>query len=173
METLDKYVDYIHTSLKIMEEITRKTGGIRLREDQILFMLAIRLKDLANELSLFVMSSTQLNGNWEEAKDANQNLLRGSKAISDKIDWGAIVLPVTADDLKALNPLLSSGAIVQPNLVYHIYKNRRGRYTDVKLWCSADLGICRVTPIFLTDNSFKVIQLENYKIVVEDEFEVK
>lgn len=62
METLDRYVDYIHTSLKIMEEITRKTGGIRLREDQILFMLAIRLKDLANELSLFVMSSTQLNG---------------------------------------------------------------------------------------------------------------
>ena len=113
------------------------------------------------------------NTNWEEAKDANQNLLRGSKAISDKIDWGAIVLPVTADDLKALNPLLSSGTIVQPNLVYHIYKNRRGRYTDVKLWCSADLGICRVTPLFLTDNNFKVIQLENYKIIVEDEFEVK
>ena len=35
------------------------------------------------------------------------------------------------------------------------------------------MGTCRVTPIFLTDNNFKVIQLENYKIVVEDEFEVK
>ena len=172
-----KYVlfDYIHTSLKIMEEISRKTGGIRLREDQILYMLAIRLKDIANELGVFVLSSTQLNADWENSKNGNQNLLRGAKAIADKIDFGAIVLPVTDDDLKALQPLLSSGAIATPNLVYHIYKNRRSQHTSVKLWCSADMSICRVTPIFLTDNNFKVIQLENYKIIVEndDTFEVK
>ena len=89
------------------------------------------------------------------------------------VDFGAIVLPTTDDDLKALEPLLSSGAIVQPNIVYHIYKNRRSQHASVKLWCTADMGTCRVTPIFLTDNNFKVIQLENYKIVVEDEFEVK
>ena len=172
-----KYVvfDYIHTSLKIMEEISRKTGGIRLREDQILYMLAIRLKDIANELGIFVLSSTQLNADWESSKNGNQNLLRGSKAIADKIDFGAIVLPVTDDDLKALQPLLSSGAIATPNLVYHIYKNRRSQHANAKLWCSADMSICRVTPIFLTDNNYKVIPLENYKIIVEDDdtFEVK
>ena len=170
-----KYVlfDYIHTSLKIMGEISRKTGGIKLREDQILYMLAIRLKDIANELGVFVLSSTQLNASWEESTNGNQNLLRGAKAIADKVDFGAIVLPVTDDDIKALEPLLSSGAIVQPNLVYHIYKNRRSQHASVKLWCTADLGICRVTPLFLTDNNFKVIQLENYKIIVEDEFEAK
>ena len=172
-----KYVvfDYIHTSLKIMEEISRKTGGIRLREDQILYMLAIRLKDIANELGIFVLSSTQLNADWENSKNGNQNLLRGAKAIADKIDFGGIVLPVTDDDLKALQPLLSSGAIATPNLVYHIYKNRRSQYTNMKLWCSANMSICRVTPIFLTDNNYKVIPLENYKIIVEDDdtFEVK
>ena len=39
-----KYVfhDYIHTSLKILEEITKRTGGVKLREDNILFMISIR-----------------------------------------------------------------------------------------------------------------------------------
>ena len=66
-----------------MEEISRKTGGIRLREDQILYMLAIRLKDIANELGIFVLSSTQLNADWENSKNGNQNLIRGAKAIAD------------------------------------------------------------------------------------------
>ena len=59
-----KYVcfDYIHTSLKILEEITKRSGGVKLREDNILFMLSIRLKDLCNELGIFIMSATQLNG---------------------------------------------------------------------------------------------------------------
>ena len=170
-----KYVffDYIHTSLKIMEEITRRTGGIRLREDQILYMLAIRLKDIANEQGVFVLSSTQLNASWEESTNGNQNLLRGAKAIADKVDFGAIVLPVTQDDFKSLAPLLETGSIAQPTIVYHIYKNRRSRFSEVKLWCSADLGTCRVTPLFLTDNMYKIITIEDYNIIVEDEFEVK
>jgi len=55
-----KYVfhDYVHTSLKILEEITRRSGGIRLREDNVLFMLSARLKDLCNKYGIFIMSAT-------------------------------------------------------------------------------------------------------------------
>ena len=56
------FFDYIHTSLKILEEITRRSGGVKLREDNILFMLSIRLKDLCNKYGVFILSSTQLNG---------------------------------------------------------------------------------------------------------------
>lgn len=154
--------------MKILEEITRKTGGIKLREDNVLYMLSIRLKDLCNELDVFIISGTQVNGEWEDKKNGNQNLIRGSKAIADKIDFGAIVLPTTENDLKCLETLLASGSVVEPNLVYHIYKNRRGRHTSVKLWCTANLGICRVTPLFLTDNSYKLIPIEDFKIEVED-----
>ena len=35
--------------------------------------------------------------------------------------------------------------------------------------CSADLGICRVTPLFLTDNNYQLIPIEDYKIIVEEE----
>ena len=59
-----KYVfhDYIHTSMKILEEITKRSGGVKLREDNVLFMLSTRLKDLCNKYGIFIMSATQLNG---------------------------------------------------------------------------------------------------------------
>lgn len=80
-----KYIfhDYIHTSLKILEEITKRSGGIKLREDNVLFMLSTRLKDLCNKYGVFIMSATQLNGDWKDAKIPDQNLLRGAKAIAD------------------------------------------------------------------------------------------
>ena len=55
-----KYVfhDYIHTSLKILEEITRRSGGVKLREDNILFMLSTKLKDICNQYGVFIMSAT-------------------------------------------------------------------------------------------------------------------
>ena len=169
-----KYVcfDYIHTSLKILEEITKRTGGIKLREDNILFMLSIRLKDLCNELGIFIMSATQLNGDWQDAKEANQNLLRGAKSIADKIDLGSIMLPVKEEDLKMLETLLASG-LPTPNMVESIYKNRRGKFKSVKLWCVSDMGTCRKTPIFLTDNNYNLIPIEDMDIIVEKATPVK
>lgn len=69
--------DYIHTSMKILEEITKRSGGVKLREDNILFMLSVTLKDLCNKYDVFILSSTQLNGDAMQAKEINQNLLRG------------------------------------------------------------------------------------------------
>ena len=166
-----KYVfhDYIHTSLKILEEITKRSGGVKLREDNILFMISIRLKDLCNELGIFIMSATQLNGDWQEAKEANQNLLRGAKAIVDKIDLGAIILPTKEDDIVSLEKILSTGVFQKPNLKLSIYKNRRGKFKSVILWCHADLGTCRIKPMFLTDHSYEMLPIENINIVVEEE----
>ena len=84
--------DYIHTSLKILEEISKKSGGVKLREDNILFMLSIRLKDLCNKYGIFIMSATQLNSDYQDSETPDQNLLRGAKSIADKIDYGSILL---------------------------------------------------------------------------------
>jgi len=75
--------DYIHTSMKILEEITKKSGGVKLREDNVLFMLSNKLKDICNKYGVFIMSATQLNGDYQEAETPDQNLLRGAKAIAD------------------------------------------------------------------------------------------
>lgn len=68
--------DYIHSSIKILSEIGSKSG-IKLREDNILFMLSTRLKDLCNKYGIFIMSATQLNANYVDSETPDQNLLRG------------------------------------------------------------------------------------------------
>ena len=167
-----KYVcfDYIHTSLKILEEITRRSGGVKLREDTILFMLSIRLKDLCNKYGIFIMSSTQLNGDYQTSETPDQNLLRGAKAIADKIDVGMIMLPVKEDDIENLDRILVNTGFKKPNLKISVYKNRRGRYKGVFLWCDADLGTCRVKPIFATGYNYELIQINNLKIQTVDNF---
>lgn len=56
--------DYIHTSMKILEEITKRSGGVKLREDNALFMLSTKLKDICNQYDVFIISATQLNANY-------------------------------------------------------------------------------------------------------------
>ena len=165
-----KYVfhDYIHTSLKILEEITRRSGGVKLREDNILFMLSIRLKDLCNKYGIFIMSATQLNGDYQDAKTPDQNLLRGAKAIADKIDYGSILLGVKEEDIQALDSILCLNTFDKPNIKMSIYKNRRGRYKGIILWCKADLGCCRVQPIFATTYDYEILSIEDIKIITED-----
>ena len=166
-----KYVfhDYIHTSLKILEEITRRSGGVNLREDKILFILSNKLKDICNTYGVFIESATQLNGDWKEAKIPDQNLLRGAKAIADKIDYGSILLNVTTEDIEALEPILSSNVFERPTIKLSIYKNRRGKYKGVILWCKANLGCCRIQPMFCTSYDYEMISVDNMKIVVEEE----
>ena len=166
-----KYVfhDYIHTSLKILEEITRRSGGIKLREDNILFMLSTRLKDICNQHGVFIMSATQLNGDYQESKTPDQNLLRGAKAIADKIDYGSILLNVKDEDLVALEKILASNIFERPTIKMSVYKNRRGRYKGVILWCKADLGCCRIKPMFCTTYDYEMVSIDDIRIKLEDE----
>ena len=166
-----KYIfhDYIHTSIKILEEIQKRSGGIKLREDNILFILSNKLKDICNQYGVFIESATQLNGDWKDAKIPDQNLLRGAKAIADKIDYGSILLNVTQEDLDALGTILSSNLFEQPTIKLSVYKNRRGRFKGVILWCKADLGCCRIQPMFCTTYDYEMVSIDNIKIIVEEE----
>lgn len=166
-----KYVmhDYIHTSLKILEEITRRSGGVKLREDNILFMLSTRLKDICNQYGIFIMSATQLNGDYQTSETPDQNLLRGAKAIADKIDFGSILLSVKDDDLVKLEKVLATNVFERPTIKMSIYKNRRGRYKGVYLWCKADLGCCRIKPMFCTTYDYEMMPIDDIRISLDEE----
>ena len=131
-------------------------------------MLSTKLKDICNQHGVFIMSATQLNGDWKEAEVPDQNLLRGAKSIADKIDYGAILLGVTADDLKSLETVLASNVFDKPTIKISVYKNRRGRYKGIYLWAKANLGCCRIEPMFATDYAYEIIPIENIKINVEE-----
>lgn len=160
--------DYLHTSMKILEEVTRRSGGVKLREDNILFMLATKLKDICNQYGIFIMTSTQLNGQYVDSETPDQNLLRGAKSIADRVDFGSIILGVSDDDLVKLDPILATNVFERPVIKISIYKNRRGRYKGIYLWAKADLGTCRIEPIFATTYSYELISIDDIKITLEE-----
>ena len=159
--------DYIHTSLKILEEVTRRGGGVRLREDNVLFMLSVKLKDICNQYGVFIMSATQLNGDYREADVYDQNLLRGAKAIADKIDYGAMMLEITDKDREALQDVCKRGGFEMPDVKMSIYKNRAGRWKGILVWCKANRGICRIDPLFVTKYDYELVPMDDFKINVK------
>ena len=163
-----KYVfyDYIFSSPGLLMEYK----DLNLREDVVLTTLSTALKDLANELNVFVMSGTQLNGNWQDGKlPRNQNLLRGSKGIVDKIDVGGISLPVTQDEHNLIDPVARKLNKDLPTQVQDLYKIRRGKYNRVRLWSKVDLGTCRTEDLFLTDQNGNEIPIVKNEYLYYDE----
>lgn len=159
--------DYLHSSMKILSEISSKSGVKGLREDNILFMMAIRLKDICNEYGVFIITATQLNGGYQSAQIYDQNLLRGAKSIADRIDVGMIMLNVSQEDREALSNVIQQGGFPMPDVKISIYKNRRGRWKDVLLWCQSDKGTCRIEPMFVTNYQYELQEIEDLKIKIK------
>lgn len=158
------FLDYIHSSMKILSEISSKAGVKGLREDNILFMMSVKLKDLCNEYGVFIESATQLNGDFRDAKVFDQNLLRGAKSLADKIDIGEIMLPVSKEDKEILTPLLQKTGYKMPDTKISVYKNRRGRYKDVLIWCTSRKEVCKIDPQFVTNYNYELLDIEDLKI---------
>ena len=173
------FYDYIFSSPGLVNEF----AASELREDVVLMMLSNSLKELAMTYNIFLMSATQLNDGW--AKKAvgprDQNCIRGSKAIVDKADIGAIGVALSEEEKgqiealwneikkKAANELATKQDLTEedkelrqiivkvpyPNQVIDLYKNRRGELKAIKIFRYFDFGTCRATDLFVTDGSYK------------------
>lgn len=82
---------------------------------------------------------------------------------------GSILLPVKQTDLDKLDAILSNSTFQTPNIKLSIYKNRRGKYKGIYLWCDAHLDCCRVKPIFCTTYDYELIKVDDLKIITDDE----
>ena len=150
------FYDYIFSSPNLLSEFR----DYRIREDVALLLLSTALKDLANELNIFMMSGTQLNDKWKEWKGIrDQNLIRGSKAVVDKADVAGISLPLTEEDHNLIDKVIIQQGFEKPTHVQDLYKVRRGKYTRVRIWSKADLGTCRTKDLFLTDANGQIINI--------------
>ena len=118
------------------------------------------------------MTATQLNSDYITAQQYDQNLLRGAKSIADKIDLGMIILKVSQEDKEALKEVIARGGYEEPTLKISVYKNRRGQYKDILLWCKANLGTCRIEPMFITDYQYKIINITDLKININPKLQI-
>lgn len=156
------FYDYIHITTGLTDGRDKQT-----RDDVILMLVADTLKNIANELNIHISTATQLSGDWEEKEVKNQNLIRGSKAIADKADIGAITLPVMPAEQELGQALSLKLQTLEPNYITDIYKNRRGKWTGVRIWRYIDLGTCRTVDCFITDRRNEPINFNNTKIQIK------
>ena len=161
------FFDYIHLSFEIMMEISSKTKGMTMREDMMLTIFASGLEELAREYNFHLRTSTQMNGNEADGSTQmlDQSLLRGAKAMADKMQYGIIMAKPSEKELGLVQPIVEDSQVkqfgghqIQPNLVYHIYKNRKSKYKG-KLWFYVDYDTMRQTELFMTDFSNNLIKV--------------
>ncbi|MEM5009392.1 replicative DNA helicase [Niallia taxi] len=166
------YFDYIHSSVKVFSEMS-KASGVGLREDQILLLMSIRLKDICNKYYVYLMSATQLNGEWKEAwsKGAiiDSTYIRGGKSIIDKADGGMIILPISKMEYKDTEEIVATGFMKKPNYVTHIFKNRGNRVDKAKVFSHINMGNMRITDLFVTNTDNELITVK--KLIVKQQKE--
>ena len=163
------FFDYIHSSMSLIGEISRAAGGVKIREDQVLFILSSKLKEIANKYGVFVESGTQLNrsGN-DQDKEINASVIRGASSIIDRTDFSAVITPPKEEDMEKYRQF--AGRVPskrQPNAIWHIIKSRGTEYAHGMVWCYMDLGTCRVYPICYTKSDYTLVQVPELKITVE------
>ena len=101
------YFDYLGESLKLTAGAARQTRVQGLRTDQVLLMFASALKDLAKTLNIYIWTSTQLSGDYKNAKELDAGYLRSAKSIADKVDVGSILMPIREQDKPAIQDYLA------------------------------------------------------------------
>lgn len=156
------FYDYIFSSPGLLGEF-RDVG---VREDVALMMLSNSLKEIAMNYKVFIQSATQLNDGWskKEVGARDQNCLRGSKAIADKIDVGMIGVRLNETEKQSIEKIWSELRRTnpqkyrhEPNIVVDVYKNRRGPLNNTKIFRYFDYATCRCEDLFATDPSYKTI----------------
>ena len=169
-----KYVffDYIHTTASMMSQFS-KNG---LREDVVLMLMANQLKQIAKDYNVFIFSATQVNAMamMDDGNFKNEACIRGSKAVADKADMGYVMTRVSDKTWNSLLPTLRiaarDGRIEakyledehwKPTHILDIYKMRRGRYKNVRIWTHIHLGTGERQDLFMTTADNQPIPIDN------------
>ena len=165
-DTKNVFFDYIFSNPALLNEFR----DLRIREDVALLMLSTALKYLAVEQDVFMMSATQLNSSQDtnEKGIKNQNSIRGSKSIVDKADIAMIGGLVPDDQRDQIAPYVAKYGM--PTQVYDVYKVRRGKWTNLKIWSNVDLGTCRRSDVFVTDSNIKEIEVPIMEVNFDDNY---
>ena len=82
------------------------------------------------------------------------------------------MLQTSQEDKEALKEVINRGGFEMPEIKISIYKNRRGQYKDILLWCKANRANCKIIPMFATDYQYKIIDIPELKIKINPKIQV-
>lgn len=139
-------------------------------------LMANQLKQIAKDYNVFIFSATQVNAMamMDDGNFKNEACIRGSKAVADKADMGYVMTRVSDKTWNSLLPTLRiaarDGRIEakyledehwKPTHILDIYKMRRGRYKNVRIWTHIHLGTGERQDLFMTTADNQPISIDN------------
>ena len=146
------FYDYIHIGPSLLNEFK----GFNLRNDEVLLNFSTALKDLAVELNVFMMSSTQVNAKADDNSNIkNEASIAGSRSIINKADVGVIISRPTKEELEFFHS--EQGVTFEPTMVTDVYKVRSGEWNQLRIWSDVNLGNLRKNDLFATNARLEVV----------------
>jgi replicative DNA helicase len=167
-------LDYIELNPVLISEFTNNTKGMGVREDQILLDLSTNLKNIAEDIDIFIMAFTQTTDEARRDGVRDQRAVKGARSLPNKVDFGIVSFEPTKKELEKIDPIIARKGLVNhkyPNICYSFYKNRSGiqDHKDIKVWGYQDLGNMNYQDMFCTDKDCKLININPTKIEVIDD----
>lgn len=174
-----KYIgfDYLHSTLKMFDSLG-KQGARNLQEHQVLRIMSIHLKNMCNRYNIWIGTSTQLNEGWKQGA-LDHSALEGSKSIVNKLDLGAIQIPLREDDealYEEIKMNANLGFHLPPTHTINVYKNRGNKWKLIRIWVHFNLGTLRMTDLFVTNykgeliNDITPTMVEYFEEDLEDDY---
>lgn len=145
------FYDYIFSSPAMLNEYR----DLAIRPDVALRLFTTSLKNITVELNVFTLTATQISYDEEGGFKGVRNI-RDAKSIADLLDVGCIMQRPSIEELKIVSGFEKLYNFA-PNCITDIFKNRRGRWTQVRIWSMVDLGTCRRYDLFVTTPSLEPI----------------
>lgn len=75
-------------------------------------------------------------------------------------------MPISKKEYEKIEAIMKNKFLkARPNACIHVYKVRRGKYNKIRVYCYLELGTCRITDLFTTNNDYELIDIEHLDIV--------
>lgn len=159
-------LDYIELTPALISEYVQQTK-MAARGDSVLLNLSAELKAMARQFKVAITAFTQISDNARRDETIrDSSAIANSKSIQNKADLGVVVFEPTAKELEKVQPIIQAqqGFCPPPNVIYHLYKNRKGRIKSCKLFAYQDLGTMTVIDCFVTNDRYEQININPVEI---------
>ena len=158
--------DYIVESASVSSDIAKK-NGVATRSDQVLSGIASKLKDLAVEYNIAVLTFTQVNANAMTQEIMDSGVAAGSRAIQNKADIAGVIMPLRRKEQDIADMVAEKYPDrVKPNRVLSVYKMRFSSVEQgIKIYFYLDLNTGRTKDCFITTKFDQLYSLSKTRLV--------
>ena len=164
------FFDYISLTSNLATAFSAEMKGrFPLREDMALLNVSKKLKEMATKWQISVDTATQTNDNLTNGQ-RDASAVKGSRGIVEKADHCYILTKINKKELEKVKPLCRDGIDNTPTHILHVFKNRGGRWTGIKIFLKVNMGNMRVRDLLCTDYEFSIIKdIQRTIAINEDE----